>query len=324
MSGISYKAAGTLKKGVGFGGKELNNSEFSDGSGLEEYDFGARFYNQQIGRWHNIDALADKYMFLSPFSYTGDNPIVFYDPDGKKIRFANYNGNLNTTADKFATMLSKDFGIEKLFSIKDGGYLSIREDLTKAELVKLENNEVYKYIRDKIDSDKTVYINARNLNDNGVITYMYDDYVTNEIDYNSTSQLSDNPDNPYKGSNMFQHYLAEQWSAQIENGEKSGSCPTCYKRDHKNAKEVELETSGVKRDNALDVSMGDEDGGRLNIFAVVNKNGEVLGYTKTMYSNGKTKGYEVTFLSVEAGKKEIARLLNVFKNDKSKDIRVGE
>lgn len=83
MAGISSKAAGSLTNKFKFGGKELQSQEFSDGSGLEQYDFGARSYDPQTGRWQGIDPLAAKYPALSPYIYTFNNPMLFVDPDGR-------------------------------------------------------------------------------------------------------------------------------------------------------------------------------------------------------------------------------------------------
>ena len=81
MSGISDKA---IKYGYSgnkhlYNEKELQNKEFSDGSGLEEYDFGARFQDPQLRVWHNIDPLSDKNRKWSPYVYGNDNPVRFID-----------------------------------------------------------------------------------------------------------------------------------------------------------------------------------------------------------------------------------------------------
>ena len=80
MAGISATAWNKLPNLLHYQGKEIQHQEFSNGTGLEEYDFDSRYYDEQLGRWHTQDAAGQ---FASPYQAMGNNWPNGTDPSGK-------------------------------------------------------------------------------------------------------------------------------------------------------------------------------------------------------------------------------------------------
>ena len=72
-----------------------------NGEELQEtgmYDYGARMYMPDIGRWGVVDKLANNYESNSPYQYALNTPVNAIDPDGNLVIFVNghWNGLLNS------------------------------------------------------------------------------------------------------------------------------------------------------------------------------------------------------------------------------------
>ncbi len=58
------------------------------------YDyFGARYYDSRIGRWLQVDPLAEKYFGWSLYVNVRDNPLVLIDPNGTDDYYYNQDGS---------------------------------------------------------------------------------------------------------------------------------------------------------------------------------------------------------------------------------------
>ena len=80
--GYNNQINGVENNYMTYGGKELDES-----LGLNWLDYGARNYDPALGRWMNIDPLAEKYYDFSGYNYTMNNPVLFTDPDGMRVEW---------------------------------------------------------------------------------------------------------------------------------------------------------------------------------------------------------------------------------------------
>ncbi len=79
QSAMSYLSGSSEQRNFHlYNGKELQ-TDFD----LDWYDYGARFYDPQLGRFHTVDPHAERYPAWSPYNFVYNNPLIFIDPDGR-------------------------------------------------------------------------------------------------------------------------------------------------------------------------------------------------------------------------------------------------
>jgi len=153
IPGLSTKALKTnyAENRYKYNGKEAQEKEFNDGSGLSWDDYGARMYDPQIGRWMVSDPHVENYESITPYGYCFNNPIRFFDMSGRDpgdiaIFFtgANFGQGMTPTtvriAEKVKNLVS---GLEyTVYSSKPFGQSTFNKSTQEAYDQIIKNNKI--------------------------------------------------------------------------------------------------------------------------------------------------------------------------------------
>jgi len=176
---------------------KYNGKELIKDFGLETYEYGARQYDPQIGRFKGIAPLADKYYAISPFAYVANNPVKFVDPDGKVIMLPG-DAKAQTT---YVQMLHNSTGNN--YAIENNQLKLVGAD---ANFTGAKSSTLINTIQSGMDSKNTYTLNlvGAKRDDKGVFI---DSYSEKKIDVSDLKKLG-------KASTALQgaaigHYLNE-------------------------------------------------------------------------------------------------------------------
>ncbi len=82
LIGRSYEADTSNGYRFSFNSKEKTDEIYGDGNGV---DFGDRIADSRLGKWLSVDNLFADYPFVSPYTFSKNNPTLFIDLDGNKF-----------------------------------------------------------------------------------------------------------------------------------------------------------------------------------------------------------------------------------------------
>ena len=183
--GLEHKGYNNLNSGHPYG---YNGKELSEELGLDTYDFGARNYDAALGRWMNIDPLAEQ--TIDPYGYVWNNPIRYIDPDGRSGQTTIVNDNEDGTytvtgwIDDGSTDVVTTDGVKVGESLTTHSFVDEKNNAVVGASIDTRSTEGQDFIDDEIiDGDPNLFYYKDNATLNKDL-----DFKSRGLDENATSQ----------------------------------------------------------------------------------------------------------------------------------------
>jgi RHS repeat-associated protein len=200
MPGREYTAQSVAGYRFGFNGKEMDDEISGDGNAM---DFGARIYDNRLGKWLSLDPLQFKHPNLNPYGYCRNNPVIFVDPDGKDFVISSTDGGApDASAIRFFNLLNERCGGVFQMDLSNGVVTN------KLTIEKVTDNKVSQELAKQVQAGiSSPQIIKNRIVDNSNETTI-DSYESGKIDVKDIENMSD----PIAQNAMMAHIIGERFT----------------------------------------------------------------------------------------------------------------